>query len=159
MKKIILTLLALPLLCQISMAQTARMREAEMMAGFSSAQDYTVVEITGEVLRGMSDRLGSAASQLDRIYIATTEKSSNIATMKSQVAELLSSSLGYNILASVSENGKEVKIATRRLGGTDNKCYLIHNSEPTQGVLVFVIGNADINSLSGLATQFGVAIE
>jgi len=142
------------------MAQTQRTREAEMISGFSSIQGYTVVEITGEVLKGMSDRLGSIASQLNGLSIATTENASNIERMKSQVAELLSSSsLNYNMLVSVTENGREVKVATRRLGGVNNHSYLIFSSEPSQGVLVIVMGNVDINSLTGFASQFGVEIK
>jgi len=160
MKKILLTLFMLPLLYQISVAQTQRTRETELISGFSSAQDYTIIEITGEILKGMSDRLGSIASQLDRISIATTENSSNIVSMKSQVADLLSSSsLNYNILVSVTENDREVKVATRKIGNTNNNCYLIFSSEPTQSVLVIITGDVDINSLTGFATQFGVEIK
>jgi hypothetical protein len=157
MKKLLLTLLALPLLCQVSVAQTATARETAMISGFSSSQGYTVVEISREVLRGMSDRLGSIASQLERISIATTESASNIESMKSQVADLLySSNLGYSIILSDSDGEREVRVAMRRLNGVNNNSYLIFSSEPAQGVLVLVVGSVDINSLTGLATQFGV---
>lgn len=141
------------------MAQITRERETELISGFSSSQGYTVVEITGEVLKGMSDRLGSIASQLDRISIATTENSANIAGMKSQVANLLASDLGYSIIVSDYEGEREVKVATRKLRGVNKNSYLIFSSEPSQGVLVIVMGSVDINSLSSFASQFGVTIE
>jgi len=162
MKKTVLILLALPFLCQVSMAQATGEREMKLISSFSSSQGYTVVEITGEVLKGMSDRLGSIASQLDRISIATTENIVNIERMKSQVADLLyASDLNYNVIVSDSEGNREVKVATRKLGGANSKknCYLIFSSEPTQGVLVIVMGSVDIKSLTGFASQFGVTIK
>ena len=160
MKKTLLTLLTLLLLSQTSIAQPPAIRERALITNFSTLQNYTVVEITGEVLKGMSDKLGNIASKIDALLMATTENSSDIENMKLQVADLLSASnLDYKLLVSISGSDKEVKVASRKLfGGVNNNCYLIFSRDSLQGVLVFVMGSIDINNFTDLTSQLGFSV-